>query len=81
MGEVDLGTTVTDYLPEERERGITIETSAASLFWRNHFIHLLDTPGHVDFTSEVERSLSVLDSAVVILDATKGVQVQTLTVW
>ncbi|CAH8622784.1 unnamed protein product [Heterobilharzia americana] len=80
LGEVDRGDTVTDYLPEERERGISIVTAAASLSWRNHSIHLLDTPGHVDFTVEVERSLTVLDSVVVILDAVKGVQTQTHTV-
>nr|AAW26597.1 SJCHGC08038 protein [Schistosoma japonicum] len=62
LGEVDHGNTVTDYLPEERERGISIVTSAASLSWRSHVINLLDTPGHVDFTFEVERSLTVLDS-------------------
>ncbi|CAH8867806.1 unnamed protein product [Trichobilharzia szidati] len=80
LGEVDDGDTVTDYLPEERERGISIVTAAASLAWRNHTIHLLDTPGHVDFTFEVERSLTVLDSVVIILDAVKGVQTQTHTV-
>ncbi|XP_018654612.1 putative translation elongation factor G [Schistosoma mansoni] len=80
LGEVDNGDTVTDYLPEERERGISIVTASASLSWRNHIIHLLDTPGHVDFTFEVERSLTVLDSVVVILDAVKGVQPQTHTV-
>ncbi|TNN10257.1 Ribosome-releasing factor 2 [Schistosoma japonicum] len=80
LGEVDHGNTVTDYLPEERERGISIVTSAASLSWRSHVINLLDTPGHVDFTFEVERSLTVLDSVVVILDAVKGVQPQTHTV-
>ncbi|CAH8665313.1 unnamed protein product [Schistosoma haematobium] len=80
LGEVDHGDTVTDYLPEERERGISIVTASASLSWRNHIIHLLDTPGHVDFTFEVERSLTVLDSVAVILDAVKGVQPQTHTV-
>nr|CAH8868544.1 unnamed protein product [Trichobilharzia regenti] len=80
LGEVDDGDTVTDCLPEERERGISIVTAAASLSWRNHTIHLLDTPGHVDFTFEVERSLTVLDSVVIILDAVKGVQTQTHTV-
>lgn len=78
---MDHGDTVTDYLPEERERGISIVTASASLSWRNHIIHLLDTPGHVDFTFEVERSLTVLDSVAVILDAVKGVQPQTHTVW
>ncbi|CAH8577904.1 unnamed protein product [Schistosoma turkestanicum] len=80
LGEVDHGDTVTDYLPEERERGISIVTASASLSWRGHTIHLLDTPGHVDFAVEVERSLTVLDSAIIILDAVKGVQPQTHTV-
>ncbi|CAL8071515.1 unnamed protein product [Calicophoron daubneyi] len=81
IGEVDRGDTVTDYLPEERDRGITIIGAVASLNWNGCTLHLLDTPGHVDFTMEVERCLTVMDSAVVILDGTKGVQAQTQTVW
>lgn len=81
LGEVDRGDTVTDYLPEERDRGISIVSATACIPWRNHMLHLVDTPGHVDFTMEVERSLCVMDGAITILDGTKGVQAQTRTVW
>ncbi|KAK4885063.1 hypothetical protein RN001_001334 [Aquatica leii] len=81
MGEVHHGNTVTDYMPQERERGITIKSAAVTLNWKNHQFNLIDTPGHIDFTMEVEETLSVLDSAIVVLDASAGVEAQTLTVW
>lgn len=81
IGDVDKGTTVTDFLAMERDRGITISSAAISFSWRNHLVNLVDTPGHVDFTVEVERSVRVLDGAVAILDAVHGVQAQTETVW
>ena len=81
LGNVDDGTTVTDWMEQERERGITIASAAVTCFWREHRINIIDTPGHIDFTAEVQRSLRVLDGGVVILDAVHGVQPQSETVW
>ncbi len=81
MGNVDDGTTVTDWMEQERERGITIQSAAVTCFWRGHQINLIDTPGHIDFTAEVQRSLRVLDGGVVIFDGVAGVQPQSETVW
>ncbi len=81
IGEVHEGATQMDWMPEERERGITITAAATTLPWRNHELHLIDTPGHVDFTIEVERSLRVLDGAVVVFSAVDGVEPQSETVW
>lgn len=81
MGNVDDGTTVTDWMDQERERGVTITAAAITCFWRGHQINIIDTPGHVDFTAEVERSLRVLDGGVVVFDAMAGVEPQSETVW
>ncbi len=81
MGDVDEGTTVTDWMEQEKERGITITAAAVTCYWRGHQINIVDTPGHIDFTVEVQRSLRVLDGGVVIFDAVNGVEPQSETVW
>ena len=81
IGNVDDGNTVTDWMEQERERGITITAASISAEWNEHLINLIDTPGHIDFTAEVQRSLRVLDGGVVVFDAVQGVEPQSETVW
>ena len=81
IGSVDEGTTTTDSMIQERERGITIQSACVTTYWKNYRINIIDTPGHVDFTAEVERSLRVLDGAIMIFDGNAGVQAQSETVW
>jgi elongation factor G len=81
IGSVDDGTTVTDWMEQERERGITIVSAAITTSWRDYQINLIDTPGHIDFTAEVQRSLRVLDGGVVVFDGVQGVEPQSETVW
>jgi len=81
IGSVDDGTTVTDWMDQERERGITIVSAAVSAEWKGYQVNIIDTPGHIDFTAEVQRSLRVLDGGVIIFDAVQGVEPQSETVW
>ena len=81
IGEVHEGDTVMDWMPQERERGITITAAAITMQWKDVQMNLIDTPGHIDFTAEVQRSLRVLDGAVVVFDGVAGVEPQSETVW
>ena len=81
MGNVDDGTTITDFMDQERERGITIQSAAVTCEWKRHQVNVIDTPGHIDFTAEVQRSLRVLDGTVALFCAVGGVEPQSETVW
>jgi len=81
IGEVHEGTTITDYMAQERERGITITSAAVTCSWHDYQINIIDTPGHVDFTAEVQRSLRVLDGAIALFTAVEGGEPQSETVW